>query len=502
MGKDKNGEKILVKMAKEVKVKEPNILIEAKQKFTKEEALLWLWSIAKSKFFSNGAGEKLDVDEVEERKKKGEVLYAYTVVDLNELRQKFPKVITSRKLRYYRQILKGMEKKIAFEVDLERYLRILEETGFDYLKKELKIPEKSKYFSIATIMSVALLDDGNSLQIVFTPYVVPLLLVLKKWFTLHSLDDIFELKSKYSIILYRLCREKLAFGGTFTISVEDLKHIFDLKKTKVKDLTRKFVKPAVEEINEKTSLRISFEPIRRGKGGKIVAYTFTVREIPRLPKMEEILDLERLRDIVSLLEIDDTEVETGELEGLSEEEKKIEEELKLERRAYKLLGLKRINPAVAIWYLLHFPKEKHREIWKEIVREDLNEEVKFPEKLLESRVKERKDNWDFLLGEQIKKTIVENLQALAKPYIEYLEERRKRIELNKISSEIKEIGLKLSTEEKLKIKAKVEEEFGWKGKVGELIKKTYKEKDLDTLRRILDIFTEVYTGGLFDEFDF
>ncbi len=507
MADKKRENEFLVRMARELKVKEPNVLIEAKQKFTKEEALLWLWSIAKAKFFSDVDGRKLCEKEVEERKEKKETIYAYTVINLEELKNRFPEVITSRKLAYYRKILKGMEEKIAFEVNLERYLQVLEETGFEYLKEKLRIPKNAKYHSIATIMSVSLMDEGNTLQIVFTPYVVPLLLVLKKWFTLHNLDEIFVLNSRYSIILYRLCKEKNAFGETFTISTEELKGIFNTEKIATGDFIRRVLKPAVEELNEKTSLKVSYKPIRRGRGGKIVAFEFKIREIPKLPEIKDIIDLEKLRDILSLIEIDgENENELSKFQdlGIEIEQKEEEntEEFKIEKRAYRLLSLKRLNPAVAIWYLLHFPKEKHKEIWLELTKIDLSKEIKYPEKFLEKQIENRDKGWDFLLKEQTQKLIVDSLKELVKPYIEYLRDRQRRREIESVTKEIKEIGLNLSTDEKLKVKKKIEEEFNWNGRVTDLVKKLYIKKDLEGLKRILEIFQSIYVDNLFEDFGF
>ncbi len=48
------------------------------------------------------------------------------------------------------------------------------------------------------------------------------------------------------------------------------------------DFERYSLRPAIKEINEKTDLRVSYETIKRGRGGKITALLFTVDVIPTI----------------------------------------------------------------------------------------------------------------------------------------------------------------------------------------------------------------------------
>ena len=463
-----------------LRAKEPNLLIEAKQKMTREELLVWAWCLANARFWiTDGDGRELTLEELEEIKKKQEVFYAVSEVELEELRLLFPEHFNKDKIRYWREVLKGMEKKIVFEVNCEAYKQVLEDLGFTYILEKFVKKKDPTYCGIATIMGVFFSEPKGDLQVVYTPLVAPLLVLLKKWFTIYNFEEILNLDLKASIVLYRIFKEKLGLKQQeFKLSKEALIELLDLKKISGKDLRRDYIEPAINEINEKTSLRVSFQPIKRGRGGKIVAFKFIVRELPRLPKVEDFIDEQNLRDMLSLVEV----VPEG--------------ELKVERTAYELLKIVNINPSVALWYLLHFPKEKHRKVWEEIKKIDLNEEIKYPEKFLESKISQRNENWDFLLSEQTKKLIKDILKNIAKPYEEVLERERKEKEILLIVKEISKIGASLTEEQRKQIRQKVEEIFNHRGKVGELVKKLLLEKDLENLRRVLNIFQETYTQEL------
>ncbi|WP_297465510.1 replication initiation protein, partial [Thermococcus sp.] len=273
------------KKGKPWRVREPNLLIEAKQKMTREELLVWAWCLANARFWiTDGDGRELSLEELEEIRKKQEVFYAVSEVELEELRRRFPDHFSPRKVKYWREVLKGMEKKIVFEVNCEAYKQVLEDLGFTYILEKFVKKKDPTYCGIATIMGVFYSEPKGDLQVVYTPLVAPLLVLLKKWFTIYNFEEILNLDLKASIVLYRIFKEKLSLKrNDFELSKEALIELLDLKKVSGKDLARKYIEPAVKEINEKTHLKVEVEQIRRGRGrgGKIVGFRFRVEEEPR-----------------------------------------------------------------------------------------------------------------------------------------------------------------------------------------------------------------------------
>ena len=100
------------KKGKPWRVREPNLLIEAKQKMTREELLVWSWCLVNARFWiTDGDGRELSLEELEEIRKKQEVFYAVSIVSLSELKKRFPDYFTKDRVKYWRDVLKGMERK-------------------------------------------------------------------------------------------------------------------------------------------------------------------------------------------------------------------------------------------------------------------------------------------------------------------------------------------------------------------------------------------------------
>ena len=83
-------------------------------------------------------------------------------------------------------------------------------------------------------------------------------------YTQFHLLEILSLKSKYSLMLYRLSKSFQHLGG-FGDTVNEFKKYFGREKNDWNQFNQKYLKPAVEEINEKTDMKLTVNTHRRGK---------------------------------------------------------------------------------------------------------------------------------------------------------------------------------------------------------------------------------------------
>ncbi len=390
--------RVLLYMAKsEIKIREPNTLIEAGQKLTREELIIWIWSLLKAKP-RDKSDYVLSKEEIERYKIRKEIPIMTSEINLDELQDLFPDYFGNCKPYYYKKLLKNMEKKIAFEVKLEDYIRNLKEYGYEFVIKQLDIPtnpEEVVYYGISAILSVTLKKD-NTLKIVFSPHIVPLLLELKKRYTTYDFLDILRLHSKHSIILYRLVKEKIGLKrNPFTVSVEKLNKIFGVNYKSWKPLRENVIDPAIKDLNENTRYRVSYQVVRKGKGGKVVEIKFFVEEIKLLKGINKEIIKPILEQIISSFH------QGG-------------EEITLEEFAKVLLSLKRVNPAVVIWFLLHYPEGEARlYAWKHIEMTEKNPDIKDPDRFLMSLIKDKDENLNWLLDQRTKDLIREELKKIA-----------------------------------------------------------------------------------------
>jgi len=448
--------KLMFYMAeKGVLIREPNTLIEAGQKLSKEELIIWMWSLLKAK--PKGLKEEvLKKEDIEKYKQAKKLPLMVSFIKLPQLAELFPEYFKSRKLKYYKELIKKMEKKIAFEVKLDDYLAVLKKLGYEFLIDELDIPtdtKKVKYHGISIIFSVTLFEDA-SLKIIFSPYITPLLLELKAWYTTYDFLDILNLKFKHSIVLYRLIKEKLGLKqNPFIISIEELQKIFNVDYKTWSNLKTFVIKPAINDINKHTKYEVSIKTIRKGRGGKVKEIMFFVREKKFLNQYNLAKNLKTI------------------LENITNSFNQAGEEITLKEFAMVLLNLKRINPAVAIWFLLHYPEGEPRlYAW-----EEQNTKIQHPNRFLESLIKDKNPELDWLLDQRTKDLIYEELKKIAG------EEFQKQKELEELVRELQELEpfLRLH-EEQIAKKLNVKHPISY---VNQLIAK----KDVEKLKQTIEI---------------
>jgi len=168
----------------------------------------------------------------------------------------------------------------AFNVQVDTAYKILADAG-----KSLR----GRYFTFLDntgskietnwVQQVRYVKTEGRIEIIFTIAVVNEITRLSSHFTQYALERIAMLNSIYSVRLYELLIKWLSAKKTDTfdyeilrgqlgIGVNEYKHMGDFKK-RVLDL-------AVNEINEKADIKVSYEQVKEGR--KIVGFKFKVLE--------------------------------------------------------------------------------------------------------------------------------------------------------------------------------------------------------------------------------
>lgn len=128
------------------------------------------------------------------------------------------------------------------------------------------------------ISDASYIEGHGEVRLTFAPLIIPHLMRLEPGFTRYTLADIGALSGAHAIRLYELLVRFKATGWA-KISKTDLRFAFGLEPHEYKltnDFHRKVLRPALAQIQEKTSLRVHVEDIRRGKS--IVAWEFKFYE--------------------------------------------------------------------------------------------------------------------------------------------------------------------------------------------------------------------------------
>lgn len=148
----------------------------------------------------------------------------------------------------------------------------------ELMTKSVEIPKSDGGWILANwVSSAEYLKGEGAIALSFSPKLIPYLLQLKSAFTSYQLSNILSLKSTYSIRLYELLK-KWEYLGRWEQTVDELKLKLGIQPGKYKQyghFKSKVLKQAVDEINEKTDLLISFLEIRKGR--KIEKVNFSIR---------------------------------------------------------------------------------------------------------------------------------------------------------------------------------------------------------------------------------
>lgn len=127
--------------------------------------------------------------------------------------------------------------------------------------------------NITPYIEWGLQDDDNLIKIKFSEELMPYLIDLKKNFTQYQLKETLGLNSKHSIVLFKWLmmnynqREYNYSKQHPSIKTKDLRVLTDTvnEYNKTSDFEIYVIKKSLKEINEKTSLHVTYKKIKKGR---------------------------------------------------------------------------------------------------------------------------------------------------------------------------------------------------------------------------------------------
>jgi plasmid replication initiation protein len=148
------------------------------------------------------------------------------------------------------------------------------------------------------VQEVRFTDGESAIGLRFSKPLLPFISNLKANFTQYLLSEVSKMQGAYSIRIYELLVQYKSVGGRL-IEIDNLRVMLDLGKkyNLVKDLLKRVVVPAIEEINELTELKVTAKPAKTGR--KFTHISFTIKNKPT-PKKEIVENIERDPDTVDM----------------------------------------------------------------------------------------------------------------------------------------------------------------------------------------------------------
>ena len=176
---------------------------------------------------------------------------------------------------------------------LKRVTERLITRGLSFYNSETK-----KLLQISWLSSAEYEEGKGSIVLCFDPKLKPLLLKLKSYFTKYELEQIMQLRGQYAIRFFEFRKSFLGRNKKEVVfTLKELREILGLKKTEYNqffDFKRRILEPARSELLEKTGQSFTWEPIKQGRGGKIVSIQFFFDGDDKLNASEDITQKQKL----------------------------------------------------------------------------------------------------------------------------------------------------------------------------------------------------------------
>lgn len=181
-----------------------------------------------------------------------------------------------------------------FKVERHTAYTVLKEASKDLFSRQFTYQELSKKGNITTITSrwvsqIGYTDDEASVQLIFSPAVVPLITRLEERFTSYELSQVARLGSKYAMRLYELLIAWRSVGK-LQVELQDLRNKLGLSATEYKamgDFKRNVLDLALTQLNEHTDISVKYEQHKKGR--VISGFTFRFK-VKTNPKSMEVRD--------------------------------------------------------------------------------------------------------------------------------------------------------------------------------------------------------------------
>ncbi len=162
------------------------------------------------------------------------------------------------------------------------YMRMKEAEETLFNRRFSFFDEDGKIVKSRWISQVKYLDNEGAIEIVFTPAVVQGISRIngvKEFFTQYLLSQTAQLKSVYSSRLYELLIQWQSTGNTPVINLEDFRAqlgIEDNQYRLMSDFKKRVLDLAINDINEKTDIKVSYEQHKKGR--LISGFSFTFKQ--------------------------------------------------------------------------------------------------------------------------------------------------------------------------------------------------------------------------------
>ncbi|MBF9263076.1 replication initiation protein [Acinetobacter baumannii] len=175
-----------------------------------------------------------------------------------------------------------------FNVEKHAAYKALKDASKDLFARQFSYQELSAKGNVTNITSrwvsqIGYTEDEASVQLIFSPAIVPLITRLEERFTSYELSQVAKLGSKYAMRLYELLIAWRSVGK-LQIELQDLRNKLGLSANEYKamgDFKRNVLDLALTQLNEHTDISVKYEQHKKGRVISGFTFRFKVKTNPQ-----------------------------------------------------------------------------------------------------------------------------------------------------------------------------------------------------------------------------
>lgn len=194
--------------------------------------------------------------------------------------------------------------------DLQSLFKMATKDAYNVVRQAMK-SVNSKPFEIETektremwciFSGFRYFKEEGRFEFRISPEAQPLLLELKGSFTRYRLGDVYQFRAASTWKLYELLK-KWEAARAWEVELDELRLLLGVagKYPRWSDLQVRLLKPATEEINNTSDIRVSYDKLKRGRSVIGLAFTIT----PKKRGDENVIDLKSEKDTLASLLIEE-----------------------------------------------------------------------------------------------------------------------------------------------------------------------------------------------------
>jgi plasmid replication initiation protein len=157
----------------------------------------------------------------------------------------------------------------------------------DLFARQFSYQEKRGRGGIINITSrwvsqIGYIDNMATVELIFSPAVVPLITQLEEQFTKYDIEQISGLSSAYAVRLYELLICWRSTGKTPVIEISEFRKrlgVLDTEYQRMERLKTSVLELSIKQVNEHTDITVTYE--QRKAGREIIGFTFSFTQKPQ-----------------------------------------------------------------------------------------------------------------------------------------------------------------------------------------------------------------------------